>query len=410
MKESFFKRLTGFLFAGILVLLSVLFFTNDFGLVDLRKSSVIIGIGIDCEGANVTVSAQLALPQPAENGENTQFSVVTGEGQSVAQALNDINGKTGYFPKLVFCKLIILGESCFGRDVKQLLNYFYSNEYTGLTAKLAAYLGDAGELMSIQLPYGDSSTDFVERLLSEEAQKSANVSTVDLNDFGQGYFSESAASYMPLIEMANGGEQKESESGGGQSESDGGQSGSGGGQSGSGGQSKSGEQEDIEFSCGKTVVFDKGFMKGVLGEDEAFAFNLLNGGIRHAYVACGEGDEKYVLRMRGCRGGVSLKVNKGVPVLKLSFSAVANIQDKTFDSKSVQNRGGKVPDNLLRLAEETLKGKMQALYKTSADMGSDVLKAKDMLYKNNRKYYDTFKDILFDKITVEYDVKLRSSG
>ncbi len=403
MKESFFKRLTGFLFATIIILLSALFFTNDFGLVDLRKSSVIIGVGIDCEGENVTVSAQLALPQPAENGENTQFSVVTGEGQSVAQALNDINGKTGYYPKLVFCKLIILGESCFGRDVKQLLNYFYTNEYTGLTAKLAACLGNAGDLLSLKLPYGDSSTDFIERLLSEEAQKSANVSTVDLNDFGQGYFSESAASFMPLIEVVKGGEQKEGESGG-QSESGGGQSASGGGQS------KSGEEEDIEFTCGKTVVFDKGFMKGVLGEEEAFALNLLNGGIRHAYVACDGGDKKYVLRMRGCRGGVSLKVNKGVPVLKLSFSAVAKIQDRTPDSKKTQSADGKTPERVLRLAEQTLKDKMQALYKNTTEMGSDVLKAKDMLYKNNHKYYETFKDILFDKISVEYDVKLRSNG
>ncbi len=410
MKESLFKRLAGFAYAIIIAFLVALFFTNDFGLVDLRKTSVIIGLGVDFEDdKELTLTAQLAVPRPAENGENTQFSVVTGSGASVAEALNDINGKTGFLPKLVFCKLIIIGESCFDKDILSQLNYFYSNEYSGLTPKIAACKGKAGELFSLQLPYGDSATDSVERLLSDEAQKSGNVSTVNMNEFGQDYYSKSGASYMPYIETA--GTDEEGQSGGGQS----GESQSGGGSGGKDGQSGgsqgggSGGQTNLEFSCGKTAIFNKGVFAGLLNDEQTFAFNLINGDIRHASICYGEGDNAVTLSVRNCDGGVSLKMEKGVPVLKVSFEAAAKIQDdkETADEPS---GGGRTPDEALKAGEQTVKKQLESMYEYSRSLGCDLLGVKDLLYKTQNKYYETLKDSIIKSLTVVYEVKLRSAG
>ena len=402
-KESLFKRLSGLFIALLVLVLSALFFTNDFGLVDLRKTSVIIGVGIDFEEDDeMTLTAQLAVPMPAENGENTQFTCVTGRGKSVAEALNDVNVKTGFYPKLVFCKLIVVGESCFDKDINSQLNYFFSNEYSGLTPKIAACKGKAGELFSLQLPYGDSVTDSVDRLLSDEAQKSANVSTVNLNEFGQGYYSKSKASYMPYIEVSGGsGEQGQAE-------------GQDGGSQGGDGQGKSQSQrgnsgKEVEFFCGKTAVFNSGILAGVLSEDQAFGFNLLNGDIRRTYVACGEGESAVTISIRDCKGDISLKVEKGVPVLKLSFSAAAKVQDDKAKSNK-QRSEGQTPDEVLRLGEQTIKGFLEDLYAYTRDIHCDVLGAEDLLYKNQTKYYQALKDNLEKSLTVVYDINLRSAG
>lgn len=404
MKESLLKRLSGLFIALLIAVLTALFFTNDFGLVDLRKTSVIIGVGIDYEEEEeLTLTAQLAVPQPAENGENTEFTVVTGKGRSVAEALNDVNVKTGFYPKLVFCKLIVIGESCFDKDINAQLNYFFSNEYSGLTPKIAACKGKAGELFSLQLPYGNSTTDAVDRLLSDEAQKSANVSTVNLNEFGQGYYSKSGASYMPYIEASkNGGQDGESKDSAG-----GDQQGGQGGQK-SGGQ-KSGGDEEVEFYCGKTAIFNKGVLAGILSKEQAFAFNLLNGEIRRAYVGCGEGEDTTTLSIRNCKGDISLKVEKGVPVLKLSFSAAAKIQDDRETGEQQKGEGG-TPPEVLRLGEQTIKKRMEDLYAYSHGVDCDVLGAQDLLYKKQYKYYETLKDSVTKSLTVVYDVKLRSAG
>ncbi|MGN1061033.1 MAG: Ger(x)C family spore germination C-terminal domain-containing protein [Candidatus Coproplasma sp.] len=399
-KESFFKRLSGFFIALLIITLSALFFTNDFGLVDLRKTSVIIGVGIDFEEDDeMVLTAQLAVPMPAENGENTQFTVVTGRGESVADALNDVNVKTGFYPKLVFCKLIIIGESCFSKDINSQLNYFFSNEYSGLTPKIAACNGKAGELFSMQLPYGDSVTDSVDRLLSDEAQKSANVSTANLNDFGQGYYSQSHASFMPYIEVS-GGEREGTDEGG----EDGGQGGSL-----ALGQGNSDGGENVEFFCGKTAVFSDGVLAGILSKEQAFAFNLLNGDIRRTFVSCGEGENATTISIRGCKGDISLKVEKGVPVLKLSFSAAAKVQDDK--TKRDKQRGEEETSaEVLRLGEDTIKAFMEDLYAYTNDIHCDVLGAKDLLYKKQNRYYETLKDSLTNTLTVVYEVKLRSAG
>lgn len=402
-KESLFKRLSGLFIALLIAVLSALFFTNDFGLVDLRKTSVIIGVGIDFEEDDeMILTAQLAVPMPAENGENTQFTCVTGRGKSVAEALNDVNVKTGFYPKLVFCKLIVVGESCFDKDINSQLNYFFSNEYSGLTPKIAACKGKAGELFSLQLPYGDSVTDSVDRLLSDEVQKSANVSTVNLNDFGQGYYSKSKASFMPYIEVSGGGGEQGQAEGQGESDQSGGEQQKSGAQGG-----KSGEE--VEFFCGKTAVFNNGVLAGVLNKEQAFGFNLLNGDVRRTYVACGEGESAVTISIRDCKGGISLKVEKGVPVLKLSFSAAAKVQDDKAKSNK-QRSEGQTPDEVLRLGEQTIKGFLEGLYAYTRDIHCDVLGAEDLLYKKQNKYYEALKDNLEKTLTVVYDIKLRSAG
>lgn len=408
MSEKIFKRLIGLIYAAIIIFLSALFFTNDFGIVDLRKTSVVIGVGIDIEEDDLVLTAQLAVSQPAENGENTQFTTVTGKGKTVACAINDVNVKTGFYPKLVFCKLVLLGDSCFTRDTNTLLNYFFDNEYTGLTPKIAACKGKAGDMLSLKLPFGDSSTDFIERILSEEAQRSGNVSTTDLNKFGQQYFTKSQAAYMPFIEIV----QKEESEGSGQG-SEWGQD-SGGGQGSGGGQSQQsgggGEDENIEFLCNRTAVFSAGVCKGVLDIKSAFAFNLLNSKVRHAYTECGSDDERNVLGLRNCKGDIDLKIDKGVPTLTLSFKATAKLMDDAQDETGKKHAESHTPDDALKKGEKTITEQLQQLYKDCKDWKCDILGAKDLLFRKNYKYFETFKDILYDKIEVKYEVKLKSTG
>ena len=89
-----------------------LFFTNDFGLVDIHKTSVVVAVGIDTEGEEVILTAQVAVPQPSQSGDNIQYTEVQGRGLTIADCLNEINSKTGFYPKLLSCKLILLGEEC----------------------------------------------------------------------------------------------------------------------------------------------------------------------------------------------------------------------------------------------------------------------------------------------------------
>ena len=63
MKRPRLKHALGIVYVLILIAFSFLFFTNDFGIVDLRKTSVVIGVALDIEEDEVVLTAQLAVPQ-----------------------------------------------------------------------------------------------------------------------------------------------------------------------------------------------------------------------------------------------------------------------------------------------------------------------------------------------------------
>ena len=57
MKKINFKRIAAVIYAVVIIAMAFLFFTNDFGLVDIRKTAVIIGAGIDLTQDGISVTA-----------------------------------------------------------------------------------------------------------------------------------------------------------------------------------------------------------------------------------------------------------------------------------------------------------------------------------------------------------------
>lgn len=424
-KLNFSKLLTWF-YALIIVALTALFFTNDFGLVDIRKTSVIVGTGLDVTDKGIKVTAQLAVPQPSENGENTQFTEVDGEGKTVADALKEINAKTGFYPKLIFCKLIVLGESCKDSNIFELLDYFYRNEYTQLSPVIAMCKGEAGKLLGEKLPFGNTATVSIGRILSDEGKKSGNVSTVNLKIIGVGQYSQSNSCYMPYIESkTTGGEQsnEQGSSSGSGGSSSGGQSGSssGSGGSSSGGQSgsSSGSQGSssgdssgsTEFICNKTAIFKDGKFAGILTEEQAFALNLINNQIRHVFVPCESEGDTYTLGLRNCNGGIKLSVEGGLPKLTVRFSGTAQVQDVNKPTPPEQAAEVKsLSQNLLNGGRTALMGYFDDLLKVLKSADCDALGIKKLLHRYNYKYYEQLKDEVLQTMQIEYDIKLKSSG
>lgn len=396
--KSLLKRLASIVCALAIAGLTFLFFTNDFGLVDLRKTSVVIGVGLDRAGDELELTAQLAVPQAAENGEKTQFNIITGRGATVVEALNEINVRTGFYPKLVFCELILLGESCLKDDLFSTLDYFYRNEYTGLTPKIAACQGSANEALSLELPLGASATDTIVRLLSEEAERSANVCAVNLKDIGENGYSQSAFCYMPYITLENNGEEgqntQSTEGSDGQSAAEGGKS-----------QSKA-----EGFVCNQAALFSDGKFTGTLDERLTFAFNLINGEVRHAFLKCGEGEDMRVMGLRDCKGGRSVWIEDGMTQLKLSFSAIVRVQDGE-QNPTPQTEGKKqASDGEIAVCRQRIEEDIRELFNRTKELDCDLFGVKDLLYKYHYREYTSNGEKMAQNTSLAVEVNLKSAA
>lgn len=392
------------LYALFIILFTIVFFTNDYGLTDIRKTSVVVGLGIDTDGDGVVVTAQIAVPQPSESGENTKFTQIEGQGKSVGEAINDVNAKAGFYPKLVFCKLIILGESCKQANIFTLLDYFYRNEHTQLTPVVAMCDCPAGELLNSQLPFGDTATVTIERLLSDESKKTGNVSTVNLKCLGLLNSSVSGACYMPYLSASglSAGEQQPSNESG-----QGGTSQGGSGTEQSGGQ---GGSENATLTCSQTAIFKDGMFCGVLDENQAFALNLVRNEIRHAFVACGADSGVCTLGLRSCDGKIKLTFNGDVPVLKIQFKGVAQLQDEGKSLNPMAQASRVVDDEILSSGCQVIQGYFEQLLTTVREQDCDVLGAKKLLHRYNYSRYEENSQSLLENMQVEYDIQLKSAA
>ena len=422
------KKYIPIVYWAIIIALLGLYFTNDFGLVDIHKTSYIVAVGVDMAENEVQVTAQLAVPQPSTSGDNTKYLQVQGSGYTIADALNEINAKVGAYPKLLFCKLILLGDSCKDADLFEMLGCFYRRNFSELTAMVAMCEGKAQDMLAKPATIAPENSTAIQKVLSDELEKSGNVSKANLKSIAESNYSVSEYSYMPFIQMnvqgtskpggggdnAGGDKPEGGSSGSGSGESggsgSGGESGSSGGQS--GGSSGGGEQgsgEQVEFTARQTAIFKEGKFAAILDEHQAFALNVIENDINLAVIPCILDGTHYTMGLQGVNGKLDFDVKKGVPTLTVKLKATAQVQG----AKKIM-----VPENviyddvvskeLLKATEEALQERFEKLIETSVETGCDVLGVKKLLHKYHHKYYDAFKNDVLQRMKVEYKIDVKS--
>ena len=80
----------------IVVALIFLFFSGDFGLIDVQKTALVMAVGIDREENTFIVTSQIAIPQSSKQGQASETVQLVSRGKTVADAFEEINAKTGW--------------------------------------------------------------------------------------------------------------------------------------------------------------------------------------------------------------------------------------------------------------------------------------------------------------------------
>ena len=228
------------IFACAVGLLLLLFFSNDFGLIDIQDTAIDVALGIDTaeNGEGYDVTAQIAVP--ASTGSGSAGNVTVKNARTVGEAIAELNHETGWYPTLVHCRLVLLGADTVSEDVFSALDYFLRSEFVEDSCLVAVCEKSAAETLQANSPVGDLPSSAISKVLSAQAQKTGQVSVCNLRDFAKGYFSQSASGYLPVLSVKN-----EAKSEGGQ-ESGGAQ----GAQDGKKGGGSGGEKNDaVEDSC-----------------------------------------------------------------------------------------------------------------------------------------------------------------
>lgn len=396
--RNFVKTIPMKLYLILLAIILFSFFSNDFGLVDIQKTAIILAAGIDKTENGFSVTSQIAVPKGTDRSQGGTSSVnITTEGQTVSDCITALFGKTGWVPKLVFCDLIILGEEAVQTDVISYLNYFLRNEYMPDNCLLAVCEGKAEELITSTSAIDDASSLAIEKLFSDAAEKSGKVLTNTLKDFAIDFYGVTKSSYLPYVKMTP---QKGAQAGG-----DSGGSGSSGGSGGSGG--GSGGSEEQIYTAEETALFLDGKMVGKLPAEQTLALSLLEGNVFAGTFSAKDKGEPVTLTIMRNSGGVSLDM-KGAPTAKLSVDVTCRLCCRGTTAPIEDISSDSVSQEILEDAKSVLKGYIQDLWDTCTETKCDLLELKKSLYRSSLKKYNEWKDYLLETVRPEIETDVQS--
>lgn len=373
----------------VIALLLFLFFSNDFGLIDVQKTAIVMAAGIDREEDTFIVTSQIVIPKSSKQGQTESIQLVS-RGKTVADAFKEINAKTGWYPKLVFCNLILLGEKTAESNVFDALDFFLRDEYLSDRCYVATCDGLAKDLLNSSAVAEPSGSVAMEKVLSDHAGRLGTVLPTSLKDFAIGYFSDSQSGFMPIIKPRP--QQEEF----GKSE----QSGSSNSSQGQSSASSSSENESAQpkekpvFSASETALFVGGKRVGTLNKEETFAFNTVNNALKLAPYSVAQGDETATLSVRQNDKKVTLKVSDNRRVsLQIKVELTAGLTDysKAQNLNDVSDAGD-VPQNLFRLAEKKLAAEITQTFEKCRAVECDLFGVLDRLEKYEKKHFHSLQN------------------
>lgn len=365
------------------------FLSNDFGLVDIQKTAIVLAAGVDRDGEKgYTLTAQIAVPKGVDRTTGGTSSVeFIAEGETVADCVSDIYCKTGWVPKFVFCNLIVLGEEIAKENVFGALDFFLRNEYVSDGCFIAACQGSAKDLLSSESAIDDTSSMAISKLFSDANVKSGKATKMSLREFAIGYYGVTGSGYMPYIVQHD---QETNES-----------SGSGGANQGSGGQPK---KQKI-YCAERTALFSKGKQVALLGPDETFALGLLKSNIFTGYLLTEEDGKPVSLTVLGDKGSVSLDT-KGAPKVSVKLDLTVRLFNRSIPAEINDMARNEVTEKVLENAKKSVEEAVKSVFETSRGSGCDLFKLNQSLYRSSLKKYEEWKDALLPAVPVEYDISV----
>lgn len=405
-------RKTKFILLAIL-LIFVLFFTNDLGLIDVEKTSIITAIAIDKDDKDYTVTAQIAVPEATDTNSENQKAEISGKGSTIGAALKDLGDTSGWFPKLAFCNLIILGDSLSETNVIKVLDYFAKTLRVQDSALVALCDKSAKEILSLATPLDNISSFAIQKIMLKNIGFDRDISSTDIKTFCSGHYSKSGSAYMPLIKSIpakDSSSSSESSSGGGSSSQEMTGGNQGGGSSGS--SDSANKQKNNLFDARTTALFKNGYKVGQLDEKLSLTFNAFGPSFNGTTlpiddVPYGSEMANYLLTVLNKISSVKLSATENDLTLDLKLYLYCKVSDVNVgNSNAALSENQPLPPEVKLKAENELKKDIDELILTIKNTECDIFNLKEKLYRHNYKQYSRYKDNYLSVLKVNADVKV----
>ena len=376
-----------------LFLISLLFFSNDFGLIDIEKTAIITAIAVDkTEEGEFEVTCQIAVPEASNALSENQKAQMTGKGSTVGNAIKNIGSLSGWFPQTIFCNLIIIGNGVLEQDVIGVLDYFHKTMRVQDSAQVVLAEDKAKSLLDATTPLDNISSFAIQKILLKNPGFDQDVYAVDIKTFCVGYYGRTKSSVMPIVKVIT--EKQDNNS----------SSSSQGQDTSSQGDTKT--KGKNAFDATTTALFLNGRKVGELDKSLTNTLNMLTKRVNGSAFAVNDVDGiNYLLTIKNSKSKIKVSANQNSLSVDLTISLYCQISDQTSTlNEGVFVNSDVLPDNLKHATEDMIRQNTMDLVQTIKQTGCDFLYLKEKLYRFCNKQYSRYKDNYLDTMNVNIKV------
>ena len=386
------------IFILVIFALFLFFFSGDFGLIDVEKTSIITAVAIDRDQTDYVVTAQIAVPEATDTNTENQKAQISGKGSTVGGALKDLSDISGWFPKLQFCNLILLGQDFESIDVIRVLDYFAKTLRVQDSALVGFCQGKAKDILSLATPLDNISSFALQKIMFKNPSYDREICSTDIKTFCVGYYSRSSSSVMPIIRpVSASGKGQEKEVSSNQSQT---------------GSSSSKSNNDNLFDARTTALFKKGIKVGELNNDQMIVYNALTspfvgGSIAVDDVATEHGQTNYLLNVLSNNSKVKVTADEKELKVQLILDLYCKVSDTdSISSSEALSQNNPLPESVRLKINSTLFDYASSMIDLMRQSQCDFLNIKEKLYRFNYKWYSRYENSYLDDMNVNISVNV----
>ena len=360
---------------------------------DIEQRVVVSVLGVDAADDGYKVSAQVIIPKRATEGDPKQ-EVVDADGKSVSEAIDKLNRAMGRRVDLGHCGVIVVGKSLAEQGVRRELEYLFAGGIVTPGTNLICTKSEAGAFIKKAVSLAANSVTGLDSFITY-ASTGSHTATLTLNRFLSSTDGESNTSYMPILEIDDGGEQSE------QSDGQAAQAAAQQGNEQSQTVIKSAESIAVFYDGVLCGTFDAELTRGLVWVDrksdsgqiqlDKFEYDGKDyGGI---YACLRHKKRKYCAHFD----------ENGVPIFTVRLNVKAELQDKhtlneLADSVGIKEATKQIQDAFTAKIEKEI----TETYLAGLAMGADIFEVRSAFYKGQ---YDGY--AAYGKAEFLHDVQLR---
>ena len=166
-----------------LTLLVLLFCNGCWDKKEFNQLAIAQTIAVDYDKGQYELTIQLVMPTASDTDVSSDSMwIIQGNGESVAEAMEQISRSAPRELYLDHLDIVLLGEGLLQHDVRQGMEYLIQEDVLRRRTSLLAVKGNAGELLQIKQKLADVDIYYLRNLLRDQRQWVKGGDTV-INDY-----------------------------------------------------------------------------------------------------------------------------------------------------------------------------------------------------------------------------------